>query len=153
MGAIQKIKENVYDLILNHLEIEGYLMESDPEFKEANIPDGRRPGLRPEHAYRPPTNPLGLSHLPGGNLSRLDGRFLPLVGGPMVAHHRGHHWHRTRHRQNPGIVDDCSWAIFVETQAEFHRRATSLLTEKTEVAWIHPQRPGTRAKHRSRNWK
>ncbi|KAF8534297.1 hypothetical protein BDD12DRAFT_896351 [Trichophaea hybrida] len=32
-------QREVYDLILDHLEIEGYPMESDPDFKEANVSD------------------------------------------------------------------------------------------------------------------
>ncbi|KAA8898902.1 hypothetical protein FN846DRAFT_194803 [Sphaerosporella brunnea] len=39
MDAIQKVKEKVYDLILDHLEIEGYPTEADPDFKEANVND------------------------------------------------------------------------------------------------------------------
>lgn len=39
MDAVQKTKEKVYDLMLDHLEIEGYRTESDADFKEANVSD------------------------------------------------------------------------------------------------------------------
>ncbi|KAF8538493.1 hypothetical protein BDD12DRAFT_152826 [Trichophaea hybrida] len=39
MDATQKVKEKVYDLILDHLEIESYPTEADPDFKEANVSD------------------------------------------------------------------------------------------------------------------
>ncbi|KAI5847314.1 hypothetical protein DFP73DRAFT_525641 [Morchella snyderi] len=34
-----EIKKRVYDNIVEHLEIEGYPTEADPDFKEANIND------------------------------------------------------------------------------------------------------------------
>ena len=34
---IQRVKEKVYDLVLDHLDIEGYPSEADPNFKEANV--------------------------------------------------------------------------------------------------------------------
>ncbi|KAA8897860.1 hypothetical protein FN846DRAFT_224806 [Sphaerosporella brunnea] len=39
MDSIQKVKEKVYDVMLDHLEIEGYPTEADPDFKEANVSD------------------------------------------------------------------------------------------------------------------
>ena len=39
MDAIRRVKEKLYDLMLDHLEIEGYPTEADPDFKEANISD------------------------------------------------------------------------------------------------------------------
>ncbi|KAA8909404.1 hypothetical protein FN846DRAFT_889014 [Sphaerosporella brunnea] len=39
MDSIRKVKEKVYDLILDHLEIEGYPTEADPDFKVANVSD------------------------------------------------------------------------------------------------------------------
>lgn len=37
--AILKTKQRVYDAIVDHLEIEGYPTEANPDFKEANISD------------------------------------------------------------------------------------------------------------------
>ncbi|KAH8148459.1 uncharacterized protein LAJ45_07562 [Morchella importuna] len=39
LDAILKTKEKVYDGIVEHLEIEGYPTEANPDFKEANISD------------------------------------------------------------------------------------------------------------------
>ena len=38
-GGRDEIKKRVYDGIVEHIEIEGYPTEADPDFKEANIND------------------------------------------------------------------------------------------------------------------
>ena len=64
----------------------------------------------------------------------------------------------------PGVsyVDDCSWVISFNSQAEFKRKATELLDEvptltthrfKTEVGWIFAsERPGARIKKQALDW-